>query len=114
MRLYDRAYKICEQIKTVIEENKIEELDDLLRIKGEVFKNILHFEKIINITADEENKRLEYRKKIEEFEESNIELLKNKQNEVKTELQKVARGKKITRAYLSQLPETNSTIDIRE
>lgn len=114
IRLYDRAYKICEQIKAVIEEDKIEELDDLLRIKGEVFKSILHYEKIIKITPDEESKRLEYRNKIEEFEKSNIELLKDKQQEVKKELQKVAKGKKITRAYLSHPPEINSTIDIRE
>ena len=51
---------------------------------------------------------------IEEFERVNIELLKQRREDLKKELQKVSKGKKITRAYMAQMPETYSSIDIKE
>lgn len=114
MHLYDRAYKMCEQVEKIIESGKIQELDNILRNKGELLKSILRFEKTLKATPQEEEQRLEFRKKIEEYEKSNIELLKSKQELIKNELQKVAKGKKITGAYLSKMPETYSTIDIIE
>ena len=112
MHLYDRAYKICKQVEEIIQSGKIQELDDILRNKGELIKSILRFEKTLKTSPEEEIKRLELRRKIEEYEKANIELLKNKQAALKQELQKVAKGKKITGAYLSKMPETYSTIDI--
>ena len=114
MHLYDRAYKMCKQVEEIIQNGKIQELDDVLRNKGELLKSILRFEKTTKTTPQEEEKRLKFRKKIEEYEKSNIELLKSKQELLKSELQKVAKGKKITKAYLSKMPETYSTIDILE
>ena len=89
MLLYEKAYKMCCQIREIIENGKIEDLDDILRNKGEIFKSILRFEKTLKTTQEEETKRLEFRKKIEEFERVNIELLKERQENLKKELQKV-------------------------
>ena len=114
VHLYDRAYKICKQVEEIIQSGKIQELDDILRNKGELIKSILRFEKTLKTSPEEEIKRLELRRKIEEYEKANIELLKNKQAALKQELQKVAKGKKITGAYLSKMSETYSTIDILE
>ena len=114
MLLYEKAYKMCCQIREIIENGKIEDLDDILRNKGEIFKSILRFEKTLKTTQEEETKRLEFRKKIEEFERVNIELLKQRQENLKKELQKVSRGKKITKAYMASAPQDNSSIDIRE
>ena len=88
MLLYEKAYKMCCQIREIIENGKIEDLDDILRNKGEIFKSILRFEKTLKTTQEEETKRLEFRKKIEEFERVNIELLKERQENLKKELQK--------------------------
>ena len=68
MHLYDRAYKMCEQIKEVIESGSMQELDDISRNKGELFKSILRFEKTVKTNPEEEALRLEARKKIEHFE----------------------------------------------
>ena len=114
MLLYEKAYKMCSQVREIIENGKIEDLDDILRNKGEVFKSILRFEKTVKTNEEEESKRLELRKKIEEFERVNIELLKQRQENLKKELQKVSRGKKITKAYMASPPVSNSSIDIRE
>ena len=114
MHLYDRAYKMCEQIKEVIESGSMQELDDISRNKGELFKSILRFEKTLKTTQEEETKRLEFRKKIEEFERVNIELLKERQENLKKELQKVSKSKKITKAYMATIPDKQSTIDIVE
>ena len=113
--LYDRAYKICIQVKDIIENGKIEDLDDVLRVKGEVFKSIMRFEKTIKTNEEEETKRLELRKKIEEFEKVNIELLTQRRENLKKELQRVSKGKKITKAYMASIPEkTPSIIDVHE
>lgn len=114
MHLYDRAYKMCEQIKEVIESGSMQELDDISRNKGELFKSILRFEKTVKTNPEEEALRFEARKKIEHLEKANIELLRQKQEELKKVLQKVSKGKKITKAYLSKIPETYSSIDILE
>ncbi len=114
MLLYEKAYKMCVNVKDIIENGKIEDLDDVLRNKGEVLKSISRFEKIVKTNEQEEQQRLEFRKKIEEFEKTNIELLEQRRENLKKELQKVAKGKKITRAYMAQAPETYSSIDIRE
>ena len=114
MHLYDRAYKMCEQIKEVIESGSMQELDDISRNKGELFKSILRFEKTVKTNPEEETLRLEARKKIEHLEKANIKLLQQKQEELRKVLQKVSKGKKITKAYLSKIPETYSSIDILE
>ncbi len=114
MLLYEKAYKMCVNVKDIIENGKIEELDDVLRNKGELLKNIVRFEKTVKTNEEEERKRLEFRKKIEEFEKTNIELLKQRRENLKQELQKVSKGKKITKAYMAQIPETYSSIDIKE
>ena len=114
MLLYEKAYKMCANVKDIIENGKIEDLDDVLRNKGEVLKSIKRFEKTVQTNEEEENQRLEFRKKIEEFERVNIELLKQRREDLKKELQKVSKGKKITRAYMAQMPETYSSIDIKE
>lgn len=114
MMMYDRAYKMCAQVKKNIEEGKIEELDDILRNKSELFSSILRFEKTFKGNLEEELQRLELRKRIEEFEKSNIELLQKKQQILKKELQKVAQGKRVAGAYLSKMPEAGSSIDISE
>ena len=62
MLLYEKAYKMCCQIREIIENGKIEDLDDILRNKGEIFKSILRFEKTLKTTQEEETKRLEFRK----------------------------------------------------
>ena len=109
MHLYERAYRMCEQIKEVIESGNMQELDDISRNKGELFKSILRFEKTVKTNPEEETL-----KKIEHLEKANIELLRQKQEELKKVLQKVSKGKKITKAYLSKIPETYSSIDILE
>lgn len=115
MMLYERAYKICAQAKDIIENGKIEDLDDILRVKGEVFKSILRFEKTVKTNEEEEAKRLELRKKIEEFEKVNIELLERRREDLKKELQRVSKGKKITKAYMASIPEKpSSIIDVHE
>lgn len=114
MLLYEKAYKMCCQIREIIENGKIEDLDNILRNKGEIFKSILRFEKTLKTTQEEETKRLEFRKKIEEFERVNIELLKERQENLKKELQKVSKSKKITKAYMATIPDKQSTIDIVE
>ena len=114
MMLYEKAYKMCANIKEIIENGKIEDLDDVLRNKGELLKSIKRFEKTVRTNEEEEQKRLEFRKRIEEFEKINIELLEKRREDLKKELQKVSRGKKITRAYMAQAPETYSSIDIKE
>ena len=114
MLLYEKAYKMCVVVKDIIENGKIEELDDVLRNKGEVQKSIKRFEKTVQTNEEEEKQRLEFRKKIEEFERINIELLKQRREDLKKELQKVSKGKKITKAYMAQMPQTQSSIDIKE
>ena len=114
MLLYEKAYKMCVVVKDIIENGKIEELDDVLRNKGEVLKSIKRFEKTVQTNEEEEKQRLEFRKKIEEFERINIELLKQRREDLKKELQKVSKGKKITKAYMAQMPQTQSSIDIKE
>ena len=114
MLLYDRAYKLCLQIKELIENNKIEDLAEAINIKGEVFKNILSFEKTFSGTQDEEEKRLEFRGKIEALEKANIELLARKKEDLRLELNKVSKGKKLVQAYMADIPETYSSVDIRE
>ena len=114
MLLYEKAYEMCCQIRDIIENGKIDDLDDILRNKGEIFKSILRFEKTLKTTQEEETKRLEFRKKIEEFERVNIELLKERQENLKKELQKVSKSKKITKAYMATIPDKQSTIDIVE
>ena len=114
MLLYEKAYKMCVVVKDIIENGKIEELDDVLRNKGEVLKSIKRFEKTVQTNEEEEKQRLEFREKIEEFERINIELLKQRREDLKKELQKVSKGKKITKAYMAQMPQTQSSIDIKE
>lgn len=114
MLLYEKAYKMCANVKDIIENGKIEDLDDVLRNKGELLKNIMRFEKTVKTNEEEEQKRVEFRKKIEEFEKTNIELLQQRREDLKKELQRVAKGKKITKAYMAQMPETHSSIDIKE
>lgn len=114
MLLYEKAYKMCANVKDIIENGKIEELDDVLRNKGEVLKSIKRFEKTVKTNEEEEKQRLEFRKKIEEFEKINIELLEQRREDLKKELQKISKSKKLTRAYMAQMPETYSSIDIKE
>ena len=73
--LYEKAYKMCANIKEIIENGKIEDLDDVLRNKGELLKSIKRFEKTVRTNEEEEQKSLKFRKKIEEFEKINNELL---------------------------------------
>ena len=112
--LYEKAYKMCVSVKDIIENGKIEDLDDILRNKGEVLKSIKRFEKTVKTNEAEEKQRLEFRKKIEEFERVNIELLQQRREDLKKELQKVSKNKKLTRAYMAQMPQVQSTIDIKE
>ena len=112
--LYEKAYKMSVSVKDIIENGKIEDLDDILRNKGEVLKSIKRIEKTVKTNEAEEKQRLEFRKKIEEFERVNIELLQQRREDLKKELQKVSKSKKITRAYMAQMPETHSSIDIKE
>lgn len=114
MLLYEKAYKMCVSVKDIIENGKIEDLDDILRNKGEVLKSIKRFEKTVKTNEAEEKQRLEFRKKIEEFERVNIELLQQRREDLKKELQKVSKNKKLTRAYMAQMPQVQSTIDIKE
>ena len=64
MLLYEKAYKMCANVKDIIENGKIEELDDVLRNKGEVLKSIKRFEKTVQTNEEEEKQRLEFRKKL--------------------------------------------------
>lgn len=105
---------MCVSVKDIIENGKIEDLDDILRNKGEVLKSIKRFEKTVKTNEEEEKQRLEFRKKIEEFERVNIELLQQRREDLKKELQKVSKNKKLTRAYMAQMPQVQSTIDIKE
>ena len=52
MHLYDRAYKMCKQVEEIIQNGKIQELDDVLRNKGELLKSILRFEKTVKTNPE--------------------------------------------------------------
>ena len=65
MLLYEKAYKMCCKIREIIENGKIQKLDDILRNKGEIFKSILRFEKTSKTKQEEITNRIEIRKKIQ-------------------------------------------------
>lgn len=114
MLLYEQMYTMGLQVKQVVNEGNIQELDNIIRNKSSLIEKILRFEKTSQLDDEQKKEQSAMRTKIEEIEKENIELLQNKQSILKKELQNVSRGKKLVRAYMSGAPDMNSTIDIME
>lgn len=112
--LYEKMQNMDEFISKMVEENNIEEINEIIRLKTSLIEQILMLEKTTKMSDEERQKQLEIRKKIEQLEKQNIETLQQKREFLKKELQTTKKSKNLTGAYLSQKPEITSTIDIRE
>ncbi len=112
--LYKKALNLNIQIEKYIENETFDKIDDSLKIKVGVLKDILRCEKTFKGTDQEEQKRLELRQEVEDLEKKNLESMQNIHGELKQEIHKIKKGKKITQAYMSRTTETRSTINVVE
>lgn len=114
MLLYNKMYKMGELICKMAKEGNLEEIDEITRNKTDLIEKILRFEKTTKMTEEEKTLQIQTRKKIEQLEKSNIELLTSLKKDLKNELHRVSKGKKVIGAYLLRGQTVNSTIDVSE
>ncbi len=112
--LYDKFREINSQIKELIKNENIDELDIVVQEKESVLRQIIFFEKS-RIKDIKENSELNsIRLNLVELEKENIELLKSVKENMTKELTDIKRTKSVINAYEPSLNQMISTIDIKD
>ncbi len=110
--LYDNFLKINLYIKSAIENEDLEQIENIFQSKNQLIKEIVSFEKIHHEEIKKDEHLLKYKLDLIEKEKENIKLLENIQLKAKSEINQTSKTKKLYNAYEPTLNQTHSTIEI--
>jgi|GEM_PF-1675500 len=113
MLLYDEVYKTALKIKEMIDQNELDELNILIGRQGQQIQKIADFEKHFDLNIEQLKEKKEAKSKVALMQKENIEFLKQKQQEVRKNLNNTSKDASLKNAYIFKEDHVGSGIDIR-
>ena len=113
-RIYDEYKSACENIINNINTVNFEYLVTLVDVKGKILKEMLIQEKVVQLSDEEKSKQKEIKLKLLEIEKHAQEVFKNRYEEIKSELSKVKKTKKILNKYNPNTYNLGRRVDISQ
>lgn len=113
-RIYDEYKSACENIINNINTVNFEYLVTLVDVKGKILKEMLIQEKVVQLSDEEKAKQKEIKLQLLEIEKHAQEVFKNRYEEIKSELSKVKKTKKILNKYNPNTYNLGRRVDISQ
>lgn len=113
-RIYDEYKSACENIINNINTVNFEYLVTLVDVKGKILKEMLIQEKVVQLSDEEKTKQKEIKLQLLEIEKHAQEVFKNRYEEIKSELSKVKKTKKILNKYNPNTYNLGRRVDISQ
>ena len=110
--MYDEYQATCESIIKFIDTKDIDYLVSFVDKKGQILKNILRQEAIVQLSDDESLVKNARKAELLEYEKKALELFTAKYNKISSELAKVKKNKKITNAYKKYKVQSVHSVNI--
>ncbi len=112
LKIYDEYQSICECIIKFSDTNNIDYLISFVDKKGQILKNMIRQEQIVQLTDDENLIKNARRHELLEYEKQALELFTKRYNEISDELSKVKKNKKLTNAYKKYKVQNAHSVNI--
>ena len=112
--LYEQFLKANLQIKELINQQNLDDLDIAVQEKENLLRKIIFFEKPRIKDIKENNELNKIRLKLIELEKENIATLNSVKESLIKEYSDIQKNKKVINAYEPSLNQTSSTIDIKD
>ena len=112
LKMYDEYQLTCESIIKFIDTKDIEYLVSFVDKKGQILKNMLRQEAIVELSDDENLLKNARKAELLEFEKKALDLFTERYNKIADELNKVKKNKKITNAYKKYKVQSTHSVNI--
>ena len=112
LKMYDEYQLTCESIIKFIDTKDVEYLLSFVDKKGQILKNMLRQESIVELSDDENLIKNARKAELFKYEKKALELFTSKYNKIAKELGKVKKNKKITNAYKKYKVQTSHSVNI--
>ncbi len=112
LKMYDEYQLTCESIIKFIDTKDVEYLLSFVDKKGQILKNMLRQESIVELSDDENLIKNARKAELFKYEKKALELFTLKYNKIAKELGKVKKNKKITNAYKKYKVQTSHSVNI--
>lgn len=110
--MYDEYQLTCESIIKFSNTKDVDYLITFINKKGQILKNMLRQEQIVELTDDELELKNKRKLELFEYEKQALELVRVRHKQIAEELYRVKKNKKLTNAYKKYKVQSAHSVNI--